>query len=95
MAQGSPIGSGHQLHLVIVGALGCPCRAARRCRPALQQPHSLACVAQSAGSLHRLSGLIALLRPVTCSLEFGLPKTLFFALSLLLDLALEEGSGML
>jgi len=31
----------------------------------------LACVAQSAGSLHRLSGFIALLRPITCSLEFG------------------------
>lgn len=77
MAKGSPIGSARQLHRAIIGALGCPCRL--HVVAALQQPHSLACVAQSAGSLHRLSGLIALLRPVTCSLEFGQPKTLFFA----------------
>jgi hypothetical protein len=43
---------------------------------ALQQPHSLACLTQCAGSLHRLSGLIASLRPITCSLEFGPPTNL-------------------
>ena len=63
-----------QLHLVIIGALGCPCSS--QVLAALQQPHSLACVAQCAGSLHRLTGLIALLRPVTCSLEFGPPTQL-------------------
>jgi hypothetical protein len=71
IARGSPIGYTGQLHLVIIGAVGCPCSL--QVLAALQQP----CVAQSVGSLHRLSGLIiALLRPVTCFLEFGLPSQL-------------------
>lgn len=41
------------------------------CLPPFSSLTGLACVAQSAGSLHRLSGFIALLRPITCSLEFG------------------------
>jgi hypothetical protein len=74
-----PIGHARQrgqLHSVIIGALGCPCSyqhpsTSKSALPPFSSLTGLACVAQSAGSLHRLSGFIALLRPITCSLEFG------------------------
>jgi hypothetical protein len=89
IVQGSPIGHTGQLHLVIIGAVSCPCSL--QVLAALQQP----CVAQSVGSLHRWSGfIIALLRPVTCFLEFGLPSQLSPAV-VTLEITWKEHSGML